>query len=268
MTIRVLMSMLLLLLAAPALAADAWIASQPKLQTLSPAAADGLLAQVARRYPSFQDRVKAIALLRVGTPYVLGCLGEEKGQDRKPIFRIDEADCTVLVLTTSAMAHGGSLAAAREWMKKLNYYPAKDPVAYANRVHFTEDRLLSSPYFRDVTARVSSGLKSMTLVLNRKADGSKLLDIPFEKKVTVRWIPIDAVNATMLDRLPPTAGVAFVREANVKLGLVVAHEGLVLDRRDLVHADSVAKRVSRTPLLDYLKRNADWFQGVILYELR
>jgi len=50
--------------------------------------------------------------------------------------------------------------------------------------------------------------------------------------------------------------------------VTIGHEGRVVDRRDLVHADPISKRVQRTPLLDYVRKNADWFDGVVLYEFK
>jgi len=260
-------------LAGPARAGDEWLAGQKKFHQLKDkAAVDRLLADLRKQYPDFVARLRAVALLRVGTPYVLGCLGEEKGPDAQPVFRLDLSDCTVHVLTSAALAHAASYAEARGWMTRLNYYPApgRDPVSYANRVHFTEDRLQTSAYFKDVTARVApaAALESRTLTLNRKRDGSALLEIPWEKKITVRYIPAAKLNKAMLDRLPVAAGVAFIREKDVPLGLIIGHEGMVIDRGDLVHADSISKRVQRVSLLEYVKKNSDWFDGVVLYEFR
>lgn len=261
--------------APPPAGGDAWLESQPRLQALKdPAAVDRLLAEVHRRYPDLGTRLRALALLRLGTPYVLGCLGEEKPPDLKPIFRIDQVDCTVLVLTTTALAHAPSLQGARDMMRVLNYHPVpagQDPVTYANRMHFTYDRLTSSRHYGILEApeQAAGGTTKVTLILNRKKDGTPLLAIPWERRVTARYIPTSAISEKVLATLPPAcAGVAFVRKKNFPLGLVVAHEGLVIDRRDLVHADSKAKQVRRVGLLDYLRRNADWFDGAIFFAIR
>lgn len=263
--------LLLWLCAGVARADDAWLTGQKRAYQLDRASVDRLLGELWRRYPDFHERLRAVALLRVGTPYVLGCLGEEKGRDRDPVFRLDQADCTVHVLTSSALAHAHTWAEARGWMVRLNYYPGKDAVRYENRVHFTEDRLAVSPWFFDLTPGLlpASRLQQVTLTLNRTREGKRLLDVPWEKRMTVRYVALATVDAALLDRLPPhVAGVAFVRRGLFPKGLAIAHEGLVLDRRWLVHADSVSKAVRRVALLDYLKRNTDWFDGVIFYGLR
>jgi hypothetical protein len=246
---------------------DGWLVRQKKLYQLDRQGLERILAEVHRRYPDFQERLRAIALLRLGTPYKLGCLGEEKGRDPGPLFRVDQADCTVFVLTSSAMAHASTWEGARQMMVRLNYYPGPNPVRYENRIHFTEDRLQTSPYFADITARVAppTGLRTVSLTLNRKRDGGRLLEIAWEKRITTRFLPWDLVSPQVLERLPATAGVAFVRRKNFDLGLVVAHEGMVLDRRDLVHADSIAGQVRRVKLLDYLTENRGYFDGVLFY---
>ena len=65
---------------------------------------DEYLEEFQIRFPDFHQRVKAINLWRVGTPYGIYCLGEEIGIDDDPILRADTSDCTVHVLTTLAFA--------------------------------------------------------------------------------------------------------------------------------------------------------------------
>jgi hypothetical protein len=259
-------------LAAPA-ASKSWLETQPRLYRLTDhAALDHMLGELWSRYPNFEDRLRALALLRVGTPYKLGCLGEEKGRDTGPLFRIDEADCTVLVLTTDALAHAHNWQEARAMMRQLNYYPVaagQDPVRYDNRVHFTEDRITHTRWFHDITSALApvASLQSSTLTLNRKQDGSKLLAVPFEKRLTLRWIPCDRLNAAMLDHLPKAAGVAFIRKKSFKLGVMISHEAMVIDRRTLVEADSIDKHVIATDLLGYVRKNSDWFDGVVFFTI-
>lgn len=254
--------------------AQAWMRRQEPLHRLQePERVDALLREVRARFPGFLASLGAIARLRLGTPYLLGCLGEERPPDAKPLFRLDVADCTVFVLTSAALAHGGSVAEAREWMKKLNYHPVgpgQDPVSYANRNHFTFDRLHSSPYFSDLTREVAppERLKHVDVTLNVKDNGSPLLDIPWRRRVSLYYLPQEHVDRAVLDRLPEVCGVAFVREKNFKLGLDVSHEGLVLDRRQLIEASSVQKVVRSSDLIAFLRGGGKpYFDGVIFFAL-
>ncbi|MDQ7826632.1 MAG: DUF1460 domain-containing protein [Candidatus Eremiobacteraeota bacterium] len=249
---------------------EKWIASQPKLYTVKERARfNRFLGELHRRFPTLEGRMRALALARVGTPYSLGCLGEEKPPDQKPFFRVDVTDCTVFVLTTLAMAHGSTWDEARELMKKLNYHNppmvGTKTVSYQNRQHFTYERLHSCPFFADITASLAapSVCGKATVTLNRKSDGTKLLDIPWEKEVTALYIPAAQVDEKLVAKLPSAAGVAFVRKKNFSLGIVVSHEGLVIDRKWLFHANSISKKVEKRSFLDYLSENSDYFDGVI-----
>lgn len=247
-------------------------AADKPFHRLSPAEVDVYLRSL-RPAPSFAGKVAKISFARRGTPYVLGCLGEEREPDSDPVFRTDSADCTVFVLTTLALAAGGSYDGAGSWMEKLNYYtPPLEGlrrVSYENRIHFTYDRLHSSPYFRDITAQCATGLplKQAQLVLNRKETGEKLLPVPWEKKIRAYYIPCSAVGPKLLEKLPSQAlGVGFVREKNFPLGVLIAHEGFIIDRKYFVHADSLSKKVVAVDFLQYLKKNSDYFDGIILSE--
>lgn len=232
---------------------------------------DSILTGVHRQYGSIEERMKALALMRVGTPYSGGCLGEEKPPDKGPLFRIDETDCTVFILTNCAMAHQKSWREARNMMKLINYYNpprvGKETVSYSNRIHFTYERLHQSPYFRDISMELlpSSRCAKITLTLNRKSDGGKLLDIPWEKKVTACYIPSSAINAELLSKLPVACGVGFVRKKNFKLGIVVSHEGMITDRKYLIHANSILGRVEKTDFMNYyFTANPGYFDGIII----
>lgn len=256
---------------------DAWIAAQPRFHSIAndPAAVDRLLTALHLRFPTFGPRLRAVAMLRLGTPYVLGCLGEGSGHDPQPVFRLDQSDCTVHVLTSVALAQARTWDEARAWTVRLNYHPAAGErdargvlprVGYDNRIHFTEDRLTTTPWFKVVDSALVSDAPpaSVSLTLNRTREGKRLIDIPWEMRTTVRYLRTSDVTPAVLARLPaPVAGVAFVRAATFPLGLAVGHEGLVVDRRWLVHADSITKRTVKVDLLSYLRKNADWFDGVI-----
>ena len=81
-----------------------WVYSLPKPWTLSNEEVTELLPEFHERFPEFSDRLKAINIWRIGTPYGIFKLGEEIEPDLDPILRIDTSDCTVHVLTFNAEA--------------------------------------------------------------------------------------------------------------------------------------------------------------------
>jgi hypothetical protein len=235
-------------------------------------------AEIARwqELPDFSSRVRAILLARVGTPYVLGCLGEGAGAapDSDAVFRLDQVDCTVFVLTTAALAHARSLEEAERNIVFANYREVDGtrPVSYEARLHFTTDRLDASPYFRNVTDQVVPVdlLATRKLTLNVKDNGEPLLPIHWKRPIVLRYLPAASATADLVASLPPVTGVAFVRESFFAKGLEVAHEGVILDGRDLVHASSEAERVVRVPFLEYLRKPGGGFRfdGLVFYEFR
>ena len=111
-----------------------WIDNQKKLYELSSTEIDSLLEEVWQRFPEEEERLKTLAILRLGTPYQLGCLGEESGRDKDPIFRLDVTDCTAFILTNTALLLSKNLEEAREMMRFLNYQPGED-ITFENRLH-------------------------------------------------------------------------------------------------------------------------------------
>ncbi len=237
------------------------------LHEMDRAAADSILAGPAWRDASLEERLHSLALMRNGTPYELGCLGEEKDPDRDPIFRLDKADCTVLVLTGAALIHSTSLKDAEEAIVSIHYREGRPD--YSNRYHFTTDRIFFSPWFEGITEEVAadSQITTISMTLNRKADGERLLDIDWERKVTVGYLPAADLTAEILARLPAACGVAFVNEKNRENGYLVSHEGIVLDGETLHHASSAEGMAVSVDLLEYLRGTGERprFDGVIFY---
>jgi len=234
---------------------------------------DARLADWQDEAPDVASRVRAILLARLGTPVRLGCLGEGAPPDTEPVFRLDEADCTVLVLTTAALSHARTLEQAECNMALANYRAEGDrrPITYGSRLHFTEDRLDASPYFCEITTRVvpESLLDAVSLTLNEKENGGSLLPIAWSRPITLHYLPSARATPSLLAKLPRVTGVALVKKAHFKIGLAIAHEGVLLDGKSFVHASSEAHEVVRVPFLEYLRRGDGYlFDGLVFYEFR
>jgi len=249
-----------------------WIEKQKKMYQLSPTEINSILKELCQRFPNKDERLKAIAILRLDTPYQLGCLGEESGRDKDPIFRIDATDCTVFVLTTIALLHSQNLEQARDMMKFLNYRPNSE-MTYENRLHFTTDRNMVSPYFSDITEEMAGFSKIITkkVILNKvKTDDTRWIDIDWEKEMIIKYLPNEYITKEFFMGLPKSVGVAFVKEKYFETGLDVVHEGLLFDKELLIAASSIEKKVAAKDFFDYYfneNGSIPKFDGIILFDL-
>lgn len=240
---------------------------QVRVQRCTDKELDALLPELHRRFPVFDDRVKALAQLYLGAPYVADPLTSEIA-DWLP-YRA--ANCTMYILYIEAFAGSRCTAEAREHMRLLHYRGGT--VGFAERYHFTEDRITdpANKYFAEITGtyvRDPHWLRRIELELNRKKDGSLLFGDRlglWTKKVVFSYIPRRGFTPRMLAPLPRVLGIAFVKKANWDQGLIVGHEGLLIDG-DLYHAS-----IKRGVIMEknYLKAGfpvSQW-DGIILFQL-
>ena len=109
-------------------------------------------------------------------------------------------------------------------------------------------------------------LKKQKIILNQKENGDEFLDLGWIKKTTVRYIPNDKITTDLLKKLPAIAGVAFVKESYFKMGLMIAHEGMIIDQKDIIHASQEFNQTVRMDFMDYyFKENAPRFDGVMIF---
>ena len=153
-----------------------WLKNLPQPWTLDEDQVSEILPKFHKRFPDFNQRLKAINLWRVGTPYGIFKLGEEIEPDPDPILRIDTSDCTVHVLTSIAFANSEDWEQTRNNMIDIHYKADgegnKSPT-FKSRWHYTSDRIRYNPYTRDLTLSLISrnSLDSIKIALNKKRMG-------------------------------------------------------------------------------------------------
>ncbi len=249
-----------------------WINTLPKPWLLNEDEINEILPEFHKKYPKFEDRLKAFVLWRVGTPYEIFKLGEETPPDTDPIIRLDVSDCTVHVLTSLAFAQSKTWNEARSKMIKIHYKSNEDGnhiPTYESRWHFTSDRILNNPYTVNITDKLieNDKLETVELVLNKKDDDSKLLEIDCSEKVNLSFIPNNHINSELLDKLPEICGIAFVKKSYFKNGLAIAHEGILIGNTDLIHASSIANKTVAVNFIDYYFNDREpLFDGIMIYK--
>ncbi len=242
-----------------------WIDSLPKPWTLNEKQISEILPQFYQHYPNFYDRLKAFALWQVGKPYEVFKLGEEAEPDPDPIIRLDVSDCTVHVLTSLAFTQSTSWNEARANMITIHYKDHKP--SYKTRWHYTSDRIQENLYTVNITKELTEKLKHVDITLNRKADGSEFLDLNWEKKTTVSYISSEWITEGLLKSLPEVSGVAFIKKGWMKMGLIIAHEGMLIDQKNIVHASSEFGETVNVDFMEYyFRENKPIFDGMMVYE--
>ena len=250
-----------------------WVDTIPDPWLLSETEFEFYLPQFHERFPNYHDRMKALNLWRVGTPYGLFCLGEASGKDNDPLLRADSSDCTVHVLTTLAFAESFTWQNARDAMVDIHYKMdengEKKPT-YISRWHYTSDRLLHHDRTVDITSSVAheNDLEKVEIELNKKQDGSEFLDLNWSSNETIQFIPTVNITENILLNLPAISGIAFVKKSYFKMGIVIAHEGYLIDQTNLIHASSEHNKTVNVDFLSYLFNDGEpRFDGVMFYKI-
>jgi len=250
-----------------------WIKALPKPWKLSDSEFSTFLPMFKKRYPDFHQRLKAINFWRIGTPYGIFKLGEEQDPDSDPILRSDTSDCTVHVLTSLVFAQSDSWEEARSNMIKIHYKKDKNGQSipsYGSRWHYTSDRILNNSSTKDITKLLvtPSKLETIKIELNRKNDGTEFLDLGWTKKQKISFIPIQNVLDIKMGNIPSICGVAFVKRSFFKQGIVIAHEGYLIDKEDLIHSSQEALKTVKISFMDYLfDDNKPKFDGLMFYSV-
>ncbi|MCP4713616.1 MAG: DUF1460 domain-containing protein [Deltaproteobacteria bacterium] len=208
-----------------------------KIYMLSEDQLDRLLPELHTTCPLFNDRLAEIVKLYLGASYCTDPLTAEETN----WFPHAKPNCTMLVLYAAALANGKTYAGAREHMRLLHYRGGA--VGFAARYHFTSDRITdeANRYFNDITAGCVKNpvlLQPINLTLNKKKDGSSFFGGRlgnWSREVTVRMVSRKGFSMQNIKQLSPIVGVAFVKKVNFDKGIIVGHEGLLIDG-DLYHA--------------------------------
>ena len=250
-----------------------WVETLPKPWELSEDEFASYLPKFKEKYPDFHDRIKAINLWRVGTPYGIFKLGEEIDPDPDPILRVDTSDCTVHVLTTLAFAQSDDWTDSRNNMINIHYKVnkhGKSLPTFKSRWHYTSDRILNHKQTVDITRLLvpEQYLETITIELNRKEDGSEFLDLGWSSVQNISFIPVKNVHHMNMEKLQEVCGVAFVKRSYFSSGIMIAHEGYLIDKERLIHASSVDGKTVNVPFLEYLSNNGNSrFDGVMIYKI-
>ena len=104
------------------------------------------------------------------------------------------------------------------------------------------------------------------ITLNEKNDGEEFLDLGWKRKTTAYFIPSDKISMKVMSNLPEVVGVAFVKRSYFKMGLIVAHEGIIVDQKDIIHASQEFEKTVQMNFMEYYFENeSPRFDGIMLF---
>ncbi|MBU3958998.1 MAG: DUF1460 domain-containing protein [Candidatus Omnitrophica bacterium] len=250
------------------LLADDKFLQKVKIYELNSVQLDLLLHELQRRFPDKDDRLKAIATMYLGADYYKEPFIDEL-KDPLPYSR---TNCTMFVLYATTFLNSSNYEEALETIRWVHYKGGV--VGYKNRYHFTSDRITDpdNKYFTDVTTNYvvdQSFIRELTLTLNVKQDGSLLFEGKlggWKKTITIKYIKRGDFTIDKLKKLPRSIGIAFVKKSNWPIGVIIGHEGILIDG-DLYH--SSCPTLGLYKIEDYLSESfpfSDW-EGMMLFEI-
>jgi len=246
------------------LAAALLLAAGPVPARSSPLLAAGAAA------PAGGPRAVAASRPLVGVRYQLGPLGEGRGPDPDPRFRLDAFDCVTFVETALALGAGATDDEVRRALDDLRYGTAID---LADRDHEVLSQWIprnqEKGWIRPISRELAGAdtVEAATVYDRERwatlaARGHRLTGVPDSRLPVGRFatevVPAAALGAVEA-RLPEGAVVWVVREERLDQVTRITHGGLVVvkgGRRWVRHASASpnAMRVVEEPLATFVER--------------
>jgi hypothetical protein len=240
---------------------------------LAAAPAPGRLAALlaaAGQAPPGGPRAAAASAPLVGIRYQLGPLGEGRGPDPDPRFRLDAFDCVTFIETALALGAAGSDDEVRRALDDLRY---GSEISLADRDHEVLSqwipRNVEKGWLRPISRELAgaAAVEVATSYDRERWDrlakrGRRLAGVPAARlplgRFSAEVIPPAALLAVEA-RLPDGAVLWVVREERLDQLTRVTHGGLVVvkgGRRWVRHASSwpTVQRVVEEPLALFLER--------------
>jgi len=227
----------------------------------------------AHKVADLGDRIQRVTEPFLGTPYVLGNMGEGPdgdGRDKDPRFNVSTTDCTTFVEHGMAFALSSNVAQARKRLDQIRY--TKGAVNYGTRRHWPEAQwvpgLIEEGYLKDATSDVAGPkgtLETASVTINPEvfktsahAATMPLTDAEVPQGTfSIRYVPLDdAVHHE--GRMEAGMVINIVKAEKAGLLVRISHQGLVVRKGGKVfirNATSVGpKAVVDEPLAAFVTR--------------
>jgi len=210
----------------------------------------GRMLHAAAAMSDVRERIEYISGQFLGVPYEEATLVGSFDVAEELVICLRAVDCFTYIDYVESMRLSPSFGGFKEQLRRVRY--RQGVIAYTTRNHFFTDWVDSSRV-RDVSAEIGlSEARSVRKVLNSKGYGTLFLPGIPEKPRKVTFIPAQALDDEMMDRLHTGDYVGIYTERE---GLDVSHVGLIVRRAGGVsfrHASSTERMVIDQDFRRYL----------------
>lgn len=193
------------------------------------------------------ERIEFFSRQFLGVPYKESTLIGDIDTREVFVINLEGVDCFTLIEYVEAMRRSCSFPEFTGNLKKVRYREGK--VSFGSRNHFFTDWAPgASEFIEDITLRIG-GPKTIRVHkrLNLRVDGTPILRGIPHKDREIQYIPADAVDETVLERLKTGdyAGVYSDEE-----DLDVSHVGIVIKTGDGVYLRHASSRPDQRKVID------------------
>lgn len=163
------------------------------------------------------------------------------------VINLEGMDCFTYIDYVEAMRLSSSFSQFEENLKKVRYQSGK--VAFQNRNHFFTDwRKFNRDHIDDVTERLGGEeTKTVEKMMNKKEDGTHFLPGLRVKERKIKYIPSNAFDKIIMERLRTGDYVGIYSEAQ---GLDVSHTGIIVKDRDKIYLRHASSKEGNRKVVD------------------
>lgn len=215
------------------------------------------IIRAAGRFNTPGERIDLISEKFLNTPYKQSTLMGSIEEREVFVINLDGMDCFTFIDYVESMRLSDSFGAFKENLKRIRYQSGE--VDYRKRNHFFTDWAeFNRWHILDMTGEVGGNkTKKVIKVLNKKEDGTCLLQGIMPRKREIAYIPVCEFNVSVIDAMMTGDYVGIYSELP---GLDVSHVGIIIkrDKTLLRHASSHEqyRKVIDQPLDEYIEGKA------------
>ncbi len=190
------------------------------------------------------QKLHDISKYLVGSKYTISPLGEAKGKDSDPTFRLDRFDCTTFVETSMALNMSTAVKQAKDILNLIRY---DGDISFQNRRHLPvvlwTKGLIRDGFLKDITNHFK-GFKTIYKQFDPSLleDELKSVKIP-KQKYSLNYLPLDKFIKHIKD-IPSGTIINVVRKNRANKPIVVTHQMIYFKEKNksfFRHASSYPK---------------------------